>query len=65
MTTREFTRTLIEHSEEKPSTIDLDRAKQLVSLLDPAQIPPDLTPETFMADWNDIVEHDLPIGNWL
>ena len=55
---------LIAHCETLPRLIDLDTAAARLRLLDPAQIPSDLTPESFMTTWNDIITSDLPIGNW-
>ena len=65
MTTRTFLMNLIAHCETLPQLIDLDTAAARLRLLDPAQIPSDLTPESFMTTWNDIITNDLPIGNWI
>lgn len=65
MTTRDFLMNLITHCETLPQLIDLDTAAARLRLLDPAQIPSDLTPESFMTTWNDIITNDLPVGNWI
>ena len=65
MTTRDFLMNLIAHCETLPQLIDLDTAAARLRLLDPAQIPSDLTPESFMTTWNDIITNDLPVGNWI
>ena len=59
MTVRELAKHLIDHAEEPQETIDLARAAQLISYLDPAfGLPDDLTPETFLAAWNDIIANE-------
>lgn len=65
MATRDFLMNLIAHCETCPQPIDLATAADRLRLLDPTQIPSDLTPESFMATWNDIVTNDLPAGNWI
>jgi len=65
MTTRDFLMNLIAHCETIPQPINLATATDRLRLLDPTQIPSDLTPESFMATWNDIVTNDLPAGNWI
>ena len=56
MTIRELALNLIEHSDETPSAIDLSRAAELISWMDPdTDLPDDLTPEAFMDAWNDII----------
>lgn len=56
MTIRELALNLIEHADETPSEIDLDTAVTYISWLDPdTDLPQDLTPESFMASWNDII----------
>ena len=58
MTVHELTQNLIEHAEETPSVIDLDRAAEIIGWLDKDNdLPEDLTPESFMEAWNEIVPH--------
>lgn len=65
MTTRELALELIEHADEAPAVIDLARSAQIIGYLDPAAgIPSDLTPETFMAAWNEIVQEGSYEDNW-
>lgn len=56
MTINELALNLIEHAEEKPEPIDLDRAKEIIGWLDPdTDLPEDLTPELFMDAFNAIL----------
>ena len=56
MTIRELATQLIDHADTVPGTIDLARAAEIISWLDPAAgLPDDLTPEAFMDAWNDII----------
>lgn len=65
MTIRELATNLIEHADEAPSVIDLDRAAQIIGWMDPAfGLPDDLTPEAFMAAWNEIVQEGAYEDNW-
>ena len=65
MTIRELALNLIEHADETPSEIDLDRAAEIIGWLDPdTDLPGNLTPETFMAAWNDIIHEGSYEDNW-
>ena len=65
MTTRELALELIEHADDAPEQIDLDRAAEIISHLDPAAgLPSDLTPESFLAAWNQIVQEGSYEDNW-
>jgi len=56
MTIRELAQNLIDHAEETPSTINLDRAAEIIGWLDPSiGLPEGLTPEAFMEAFNDII----------
>ena len=58
MTIREFAENLILHAEEPQSEIDLARAAEIISWLDPdSGLPEDLTPETFMEAFNDLIRN--------
>ena len=65
MTTRELALHLIEHAETAPDMIDLDRAAEILRLLDPAsELPADLSPESFRDAWNDITREGAYTDNW-
>lgn len=65
MTIRELALNLIEHADETPSEIDLDTAATYIGWLDPdTDLPQDLTPESFMAAWNDIIRSGNHENNW-
>jgi len=65
MTIRELALELIEHDETAPSIIDLDRADEIISHLNPAAgLPEDLAPDAFMAAWNQIVQEGSYEDNW-
>ena len=56
MTIRKLAINWMENADTTPSEIDLDTAADWVSWMDPdTDLPGDLTPETFMAAWNDII----------
>lgn len=56
MTIRELALNLIEHADEELAEIDLDRATEIISWLDPdSNLPEDLTPEAFMEAFNEII----------
>lgn len=65
MTIRELALDLIEHGDDTPAEIDLARATEIIGWLDPAaDLPGDLTPEAFMAAWNDIIHEGSYEDNW-
>jgi len=65
MTIRELALNLIEHADETPTEIDLDRAAELISWLDPdSGIPDDLDPASFMEAWNDIIRESAHEDLW-
>lgn len=65
MTIRELALNLIEHADETPSVIDLDRSAEIIGWMDPdTDLPEDLTPEAFMDAWNDIVREGSYEDNW-
>lgn len=65
MTIRELALNLIEHADETPSEIDLDRSAEIIGWLDPdTDLPENLTPDAFMAAWNDIVHEGSYEDNW-
>lgn len=65
MTIRDLALNLIEHADEAPEIIDLDRAAELISWMDPeSDLPEDLTPEAFMDAWNDIIRSSAHADNW-
>ena len=65
MTIRELATNLIEHADETPETIDLDRAAEIISWLDPnTDLPEDLTPESFMEVFNDLIRSGSYEDNW-
>jgi len=57
MTTYELAQNLIDNDRDgTPTFIDLARATELIGWLDPdTGLPEDLTPESFMEAWNDII----------
>lgn len=58
MTIRELAENLILHAEEPQSEIDLARAAEIISWLDPdSGLPDNLTPETFMEAFNDLIRN--------
>lgn len=65
MTIRELALNLIEHADTAPAEIDPARAAEIIGWLDPAQVLPEgLTPEAFLAAWNDIVQEGSYEDNW-
>ena len=53
MSIYELALNLIEHADETPEEIDLNRAAEIIGWLDPdSDLPEDLTPEAFMANWS-------------
>lgn len=65
MTIRELAINWMENADTTPSEIDLDTAADYVSWMDPeTDLPGDLTPETFMAAWNDIIHEGSYEDNW-
>ena len=65
MTIRELALHTIEHADIAPDIIDLDRAAQIIGRMNPASgLPDDLTPEAFMAAWNEIVQDGAYEDNW-
>ena len=65
MTIHELALYLIEHADSAPSAIDLDRAAEILRMLDPAEdLPVDLTPDAFMAAWNEITQEGAYENNW-
>lgn len=65
MTIRELALNLIEHADEAPTEIDLDRSAEIIGWLDPdTDLPENLTPDAFMAAWNDIVHEGSYEDNW-
>ena len=65
MTIRELVLNLIEHADETPGTIDLARSAEIIGWLDPdTDLPEDLTPESFMEAWNDIVRSGSHEDSW-
>lgn len=64
MTIRELAQNLIEHAEECPvEKIDIARAAEIIGWLDKdSDLPEDLTPEAFMAAFNDILD-EYPGGD--
>ena len=65
MTIRELALNLIEHADTTPEVIDLDRAAELISWLDPdSDLPEDLTPDALMDAWNDIIRESSYDDNW-
>lgn len=56
MTISELAMNWIENADTTPDIIDLDTATQYISWMDPdSDLPEDLTPETFMEAWNEII----------
>lgn len=56
MTTYELALNWIEHADETPGIIDLGTAAQYIGWMDPdTDLPEDLTPESFMEAWNEII----------
>lgn len=65
MSIYELALNLIEHADETPEEIDLNRAAEIIGWLDPdSDLPEDLTPEAFMAAWNDIIRSCSHEDNW-
>ena len=65
MTIRELATNLIEHADTTPDVIDLDTAKDYISWMDPdTDLPEDLSPETFMDTWNDIIRSGNYEDSW-
>lgn len=64
MTIRELAQNLIDHADESPvKKIDLARAAEIIGWLDKdSDLPEDLTPEAFMAAFNDILD-EYPGGD--
>ena len=58
MTIRDLATNLIEHADDTRDIVEIDlaRAAEIVSWLDPdSDLPEDLTPEFFMETWNDLI----------
>ena len=58
MTIRELATNLIEHADDTRDIVEIDlaRAAEIVSWLDPdSDLPEGLTPESFMEIWNDLI----------
>ena len=58
MTIRELATNLIEHADDTLDIVEIDlaRSAEIVSWLDPdSDLPEDLTPESFMEIWNDLI----------
>lgn len=65
MTIRELALNLIEHADDAPTEIDLDRAAELISWLDPDScLPEDLEPTAFMKAWNAIIQENAYEDLW-
>lgn len=65
MTISELALNLIEHADMTPGIIDLDTAKTLIGWMDPeTNLPENLTPESFMEAWNDIIRSGDHEDNW-
>lgn len=65
MTISELALNLIEHADDTPKEIDLDRAAQLIDWLDPdSDLPEDLEPSAFMDAWNEIIRSSAHEDNW-
>lgn len=65
MTTRELALNLIEHADAKPAKISLARAAEIISWLGSSNdLPADLSPESFMDAWNDIVRSSAYKDYW-
>lgn len=66
MTIYELALNLIEHAEESPvEKIDITRAAEIIGWLDKdSDLPEDLTPEAFMAAFNDILDDDPAPRLW-
>lgn len=59
MTTYELALNWIEHADETPGIIDLETAAQYIGWMDPdTDLPEDLTPESFMEAWNEIINKE-------
>lgn len=57
MTIKELALYIIEHDEKDPSCIDIEQAQHIIDMLDKneASIPENLTAESFMTEWNSLV----------
>ena len=65
MTIRDLALNMIEHADNKPEAIDLARAAEIISWLDPGtDLPKDLTPEEFMDAWNGIIQENAYDNLW-
>lgn len=65
MTIRELALNLIEHADDTPGKIDLNRASELISWLDPdSGLPEDLEPTAFMDAWNEIIQENAYEDLW-
>lgn len=65
MTIRDLALNLIQHADTAPEAIDLDRAAEIISWLDPdTDLPENLTPDAFMAAWNDIISNSQYDDLW-
>lgn len=64
MTIRDLALNMIEHAEETPKPIDLDRAAEIIGWLDTGSgLPDDLTPESFMETFNGILSEGITSEN--
>ena len=65
MTVEELVTEMITHSDEEPGIIGVDRAAELISMLDKSlPLPDNLTPHEFQKHWNYVVLFDLPTELW-
>lgn len=65
MTVKELARNWILCADETPGEIDLATARVYVDSMDPGEgVPESLTPEAFMAAWNDLIRFG-DSGAWL
>ena len=60
MTVKQLAINWIENADTVPvPEIDIETARQYVSWMDPDTVPEDITPEAFMAAWNDVIRHGI------
>ena len=65
MTVRELAENLITHADTTPGEIDLETAKTYIGWMDPdSDLPEDLTPESFLEAWNDLIRSNTVEDLW-
>lgn len=64
LTLEELIRSMQQSGDEYPEEMTVARAKQLISYLDPANVPANIDPKAFAALWNVLLKTDPPEDLW-